>query len=498
MKVYAGLDGGSTYLKAALLDEHKRVIRTGVTSTGIDNNASAKKLLAKLMSESGVGQVSYTMATGYSRKILEVADDDVSEITAHAYGVRVTAPKAYKPGMIVDIGGQDSKIIYLVENENAIAREKQKKSGFQEGNAKAEGFATGDSGQQLKQKGHNHMKNTLEESRYFIAVENPEGGLFLGAGSKETDYSEEELLAIAKDVFDANRLEGKTGSYSYKVTEKADGSKTAVFLNCESKYAEVATLAVISASACVAGILLAWLLVSLLSNQAIKPMVKNIERQKQFITDAGHELKTPLTVISANMDVLSMDMGTNEWVQGTQKQVANMRKLVNELIYLSRMDEADSHLERSSFNFSDAVQDVAAPFAGMAEFSGKNLVVSTADNLIISGDEQALRRLVSTLCENAVKYAPEDSNIDISLTRTGKSIVFQTENAVREPLNDEAISHLFDRFYRGDASRSKEENSGFGIGLSIARAITEKHGGTIKARMSENGRLQIICTLPEG
>ena len=116
MKVYAGLDGGSTYLKAALLDEHKRVIRTGVTSTGIDNNTSAKKLLAKLMSESGVGSIAYTMATGYSRKILEVADDDVSEITAHAYGVRVTAPREYHPGMIVDIGGQDSKIIYLDSN----------------------------------------------------------------------------------------------------------------------------------------------------------------------------------------------------------------------------------------------------------------------------------------------------------------------------------------------------------------------------------------------
>ena len=116
MKVYAGLDGGSTYLKAALLDEHKRVIRTGVTSTGIDNNSAAKKLLEKLMHESNVNRIAYTMATGYSRKILEIADDDVSEITAHAYGVRVTAPKEYHPGMIVDIGGQDSKIIYLDTN----------------------------------------------------------------------------------------------------------------------------------------------------------------------------------------------------------------------------------------------------------------------------------------------------------------------------------------------------------------------------------------------
>ena len=118
MKVYAGLDGGSTYLKAALIDEHKRVLRTGVTSTGIDNNSAAKRLLAKLLGEVGVNHVNYTMATGYSRKILEVADDDVSEITAHAYGVRVTAPREYRPGMIVDIGGQDSKIIYLDANNS--------------------------------------------------------------------------------------------------------------------------------------------------------------------------------------------------------------------------------------------------------------------------------------------------------------------------------------------------------------------------------------------
>ena len=116
MKVYAGLDGGSTYLKAALIDERGRVLRTGVTNTGIDNNGAAQKLLAKLMSEVGVSRVDYTMATGYSRKILEIADDDVSEITAHAYGVRVTAPREYRPGMIVDIGGQDSKIIYLDAN----------------------------------------------------------------------------------------------------------------------------------------------------------------------------------------------------------------------------------------------------------------------------------------------------------------------------------------------------------------------------------------------
>ena len=116
MNYYAGLDGGSTYLKAAIITEQRQVVHTGVAATGIDNNASARALLTGMMEEAKVPGLAYTMATGYSRKILELADDDVSEITAHAYGVRITAPKGYRPGLIIDIGGQDSKIIYLDSN----------------------------------------------------------------------------------------------------------------------------------------------------------------------------------------------------------------------------------------------------------------------------------------------------------------------------------------------------------------------------------------------
>lgn len=113
MRLYAGLDGGSTYLKAAIIDENKNVISTGVLNTGIDNNKAAGKLLDQMLDKIGAESLDYIMATGYSRKILEIADDDVSEITAHAYGVRITAPEGCNPGVIIDIGGQDSKIIYL-------------------------------------------------------------------------------------------------------------------------------------------------------------------------------------------------------------------------------------------------------------------------------------------------------------------------------------------------------------------------------------------------
>lgn len=118
-KSYLGLDGGSTYLKAAILKDG-RVTNTIVLPTGIDNNTTAKKIVAALCKKYNITRkdIGYIMATGYSRKILEVADDDISEITAHAYGVRITAPKGYRPGMVVDIGGQDSKIIYLDANYN--------------------------------------------------------------------------------------------------------------------------------------------------------------------------------------------------------------------------------------------------------------------------------------------------------------------------------------------------------------------------------------------
>lgn len=392
---------------------------------------------------------------------------------------------------------QRETLQYLTENQTNFSKKKQG-GAFGGDNQKKEFAATEDSFQQGGKNNHNHhMQAALEESRYFIAIQNTDGDLLLGTGYKETDYTEEELLAIAGRVFSSGEESGAIGNYLYRVTERDDGFKTAVFLNCESKRDEIIWLALISLFACAAGILLALILVSLLSKKAIQPMMENIERQKQFITDAGHELKTPLTVISANMDVLSMDIGQNEWVQGTQKQVANMRKLVNELVYLSRMDETDSHLEKSVVDLSKAVQDVAAPFEGMAEFNGKDLILHIEEDIKVNGDEAALRRLVSTLCENAVKYAPEDSEIQISLTQSGKSVVFTTENAMKEPLSEEALSHLFDRFYRGDESRSKEENSGFGIGLSIARAITEKHGGTIKAKIVDSNRLQIICRLPK-
>ena len=338
-----------------------------------------------------------------------------------------------------------------------------------------------------------HMKNMLGEARYFVVIAGQDDRLKLKDRSHLTDAEDDEKLTdIASEALKSGRRTGFCEDYLYVISEQREGT-VAVFLNCETKLARVRRLALISTLACGGLILLAWLLVALFSQRAIKPLIENTIRQKQFITDAGHELKTPLTVISANMDVLSLDNEDNEWIRSTQRQVANMRGLVNELIYLSRLDEEDSKLAFEPVDLSDLVRETADPFAGMAEFSGKAVETDIQEGVHMNGDRAALTRLVSILCDNAVKYAPDGDRIALTLRQNRREILFTVENGLNDLMSGDALSHLFDRFYRADQSRSRE-SGGFGIGLSVAWAIVEKHGGSIQAAQDgERRRIQFTC-----
>lgn len=339
-----------------------------------------------------------------------------------------------------------------------------------------------------------HMRNMLDESRYFVASIDRDGEWRLDA-SRLMDADEEELTGIASRALESGKGTGFCGDYLYVVAEPRGGATRAVFLNCETKLNRTRRLALISALACCGCILLAWLLVALFSRRAIRPLVENAVMQKQFITDAGHELKTPLTVISANMDVLELENGDNEWIRSTKKQVANLRGLVKELIYLSRLDEEDAGLKREDVDLSALARDTAESFTGMAEFSGRAMKAQIQEGLHVSGDAAALGRLLSILCDNAVKYAPEGDAIVVSLRRDRRDAVLTTENGLKSPLRREDLAHLFDRFYRADASRSKE-SGGYGIGLSVARAIAEKHGGRLAVEQKEDGRrIRFICRI---
>ena len=190
-----------------------------------------------------------------------------------------------------------------------------------------------------------------------------------------------------------------------------------------------------------------------------------------------------------------MENPDNPWIRSTQKQTGALRHLVDELVYLSRMEEENPALNMESLAPGAILREAAEPFQAMAEFNGKELQVVTEEDLRITGDRPSLQRLMSTMLDNAVKYTPEGGEILAEAVSEGKHAVIRVSNTVEQPMTKEQCAQLFNRFYRADESRNKDRKSGFGIGLAIAAAIAEKHGGSMNARMEED-RLVISAALP--
>ena len=221
------------------------------------------------------------------------------------------------------------------------------------------------------------------------------------------------------------------------------------------------------------------------------PYMRNMEAQKQFITNASHELKTPLTAISTSADVLAMEYENDEWVQSIQAQAAKLAKLINNLITLSRLDEENPFPVRTAFSLSDALWETAEPFSHVAQAKGKTLRLDIENDLTCVGDHMAIQQMISVLLDNALKYAADGGTIRLTARRTGKKAEIAVANPA-ESIPD--VSRLFDRFYRADESHSNTV-SGTGIGLSIARATAEAHGGTIRAE-AKGGEIIFTVRLP--
>ena len=340
-----------------------------------------------------------------------------------------------------------------------------------------------------------HFRNMVAESNWFAGVVTGDSDVDRIWLERMENLDEETAKALILRAAEDGREDGFMQDYLFRIRARRDGSRRVVVLDCETRLATVRTLVLLSAIACAGGILLAWLLVTLASRKAVEPTIRNMEQQKQFITNASHELKTPLTVIATNMELLEMEADGNPWVRSTQKQTAVMRKLVDELVYLSRMEEENPPLTIERLDAGKLLKETSEPFVSMAEYSGREMTVEAEEGLLVTGDRASLERLMSTLCDNAVKYA-SGGPIRAAIRAEGKNhAVLQVSNPVAEPLTRQQCAQLFNRFYRVDESRDKNRQGGFGIGLAIAAAIAEKHGGRISAAMEEN-QLVFTCILP--
>ena len=300
--------------------------------------------------------------------------------------------------------------------------------------------------------------------------------------SNVASVSNQDAFEYASEVYNEAPGYGFLDNYRYYYqTDVLTGNAIMVFLDFERDLESTFTLASISLLVGIVCIILLTFPVYLLSKNALAPVKRSIEKQKQFITDAGHELKTPLAIISADADVLEMCDGENEWVSSIRSQTKRMSGLVHDLVELSKLDEVAQKTEHIEFNLSEAVLDTAMNFEPIAKSKGLTLTLDVRPDVSFKGNEGELRQLVSILCDNAVKYA--ESEIRISLSKSARSIVLEAYNDC-EAVEKEKLPRLFDRFYRADTSRSRE-TGGYGIGLSIAKAIVERHKGKISATTAD-------------
>lgn len=248
------------------------------------------------------------------------------------------------------------------------------------------------------------------------------------------------------------------------------------------------------------GSLIAFFFISLfLANRAIKPISLAWEQQRQFVADASHELKTPLTVILANTSILmshKADTVENQmkWIEHTETEAELMKKMVDSLLFLARSDSVSTPTLHSSFCMTDEAFSCLLPFEPVAYENGIKLELDIAPSLNMTGDQTQIKQLMAILTDNACKYSKKGSTVFVRLSSyKADKLLFKISNSGND-IPQEDLPHIFERFYRSDKSRSRD--GGFGLGLSIAKTIVDNHKGKISA-VSENGITTFTVTLPQ-
>lgn len=360
------------------------------------------------------------------------------------------------------------------------------------------------------------------ETRYLAATFDTTRSLTSLDTTHVAELDEQEAAEVIGHMLDGVANAGYYDRYRFRVFTEQDGSGMIIAVDCFQQLQSSHTLLLISAAIMGATVTITGLFIVPLSKRFVDPYVRNLERQKRFVTDASHELKTPIAIISANTDLIEATEGESSWTRSTRAQTARLNKLTGELIELARTDEPIERALREDVDLASIVRREVEDFLPLAEASDKTLTctidtfegaatrASVADGLegisarevgkaepriIVSGSPEELDRLVSVLVDNAVKYCDDNGSICVHLEQRKREIVLTVTNPCAS-LTTQDTRRIFDRFYRADASRSRS-TGGNGIGLSIAQGIVSRHEGSIRARKL-GAELEMRVTLPNG
>lgn len=377
-------------------------------------------------------------------------------------------------------------------------------------------------------------RDEAEETRFFSVLLTAEESVVRANTDRIYAVDDSAAAGYAKKALEAGGESGWVDEYRYAVTD--EGTMTRItFLDCSTSLAQFRQFLRASIIMSLAGLLIIFGFICYFAGRIVKPVAESYDKQKRFITDAGHEIKTPLAIIKANIDVMRMDLedieaagktiaagddardpqpdsagaeaaenagniseytaSLSESLGDIDSQVDRLTSLTNDLVYLSRMEEAGNALTMTEIPVSDIVAETADSFEALAAERKKTLSIDVTPMLTMQGSSKEIEKLVSILTENALKYSPEGDEVKVSLRKEGKTVVLEVRNKAVDPLSDEDLAHVFDRFYRSDKSRNSA-SGGHGIGLSMASAIVTAHGGKIRAHSGDGSEFIVTATMP--
>lgn len=337
-------------------------------------------------------------------------------------------------------------------------------------------------------------ENTRMSSVYFVVRTDPDGTVVQTNVSRIATVTEEQATSLAQTVQANGNREGRISGFRYRSASLPNDVGTVwLFLDTSEQANTTMRLFLLSVLIGIACWLAMFLIVFLLSARAIRPIAANLERQRQFVTDAGHEIKTPLAIIGANTEAMELHNGESKWSRNIREQVIRLNGLMQNLLTLAKIDEINVSLTREPLSLSALTEEGSDMFREAMELKHLQVERRIQPDLTVNANRDLMSRLISILMDNALKYTPTGGSVVIELFRTDKAIQLVVANEC-ENLPNCPAEKLFDRFYRADPART-QKSGGYGIGLSAAQSIVEAHGGNISALYRDEHTIAFFVTV---
>ena len=302
----------------------------------------------------------------------------------------------------------------------------------------------------------------------------------------DNDDIDEKIKEYALEISKKNVRDdsGIKGNYIYNVRKRGENTFEITFMENEDAITHANSILLVSVVLCILSLIAIYIGAKKISRTIVKPVGETFEKQKQFISDASHELKTPLAVIEANADVLENELQDNKWIKYIQNEIESMNKLINELLMLAKIENIDNIRELKQINLSKELEIIISMFESMAYEKEITIDSNIKENIMLKANKEDIEHIVSTLLDNAIKHTESKKQVIVELNKEKNDIIIQVKN-YGDSIPEEEREKIFERFYRIDKSRNRKEKR-YGLGLAIAKSTVEKYNGKIEVSYKDH------------